>query len=63
MSTLSSLRTPFNLFLIYFAKSLGLYFGILELNPVPIPSEPLINTIGRMGQYDSGSILYPSSSK
>ena len=47
----------------YFAKSLGLYLGILELNPVPIPSDPLIRTIGKIGQYASGSIFCPSSSR
>ena len=31
--------------------------------PVPMPSAPLINTTGKIGKYQAGSTLSPSSSK
>jgi len=33
----------------FLTKSSGLKGGILVDHPVPIPSHPLINTVGKMG--------------
>ena len=38
--------------------SRGLKLGTEVEYPVPIPSHPLTSTIGMIGQYHSGSILY-----
>ncbi len=43
--------------------SRGLWFGILVIQPVPMPSAPLTNTIGIIGIYQNGSILRLSSRK
>jgi len=39
----------FNFDLIYSAISLGLYIGTEVIQPVPIPSAPLIRIIGNIG--------------
>lgn len=38
-------------------------FGILVLQPVPMPSAPFTSTMGIMGQYHSGSIRWLSSKR
>ena len=59
--TMGSGSSPSSILFIFCTISLGLWFGIFVIHPVPIPSAPLTSTIGIIGMYHSGSIFWLSS--